>query len=118
MLARENAKEAGVDGLIHLQQRGVDRLSHSGKYGFIVTNPPYGERLETAETLPEIYKTLGERFFALDSWSMYVITAYEEAQKYIGKNADKNRKIYNGMMKTYLYQYIGPRPPKKKVIEK
>lgn len=118
LLARENAKEAGVDGLIHLQQRGVDRLSHSGKYGFIVTNPPYGERLETAETLPEIYKTLGERFFALDSWSMYVITAYEEAQKYIGKNADKNRKIYNGMMKTYLYQYIGPRPPKKKVIEK
>ena len=113
-MARENAKMAGVEQMIHLQQRGVEKLSHSGKYGFIVTNPPYGERLENDSTLPAIYKSLGERFFQLDSWSMYLITAYEEAQKYIGKTADKNRKIYNGMMKTYLYQYIGPRPPKRK----
>ncbi len=113
-MARENAKMAGVEQMIHLQQRGVEKLSHSGKYGFIITNPPYGERLENDSTLPAIYKSLGERFFQLDSWSMYLITAYEEAQKYIGKTADKNRKIYNGMMKTYLYQYIGPRPPKRK----
>ena len=114
-MARENAKMAGVEKLIHLQQRGVEELSHSGKYGFIITNPPYGERLESGETLPEIYRALGERFKKLDSWSMYMITAWEDAQKYIGRPADKNRKIYNGMMKTYLYQYIGPKPPKKKV---
>ncbi len=117
-MARENARMAGVEGLIHLQQRDVKNLSHSGKFGFILTNPPYGERLETAETLPEIYRALGERFALLDTWSMYVITAWEDAQRYIGRTADKNRKIYNGMMKTYFYQYIGPKPPKRKTEQR
>lgn len=111
--ARENAKLAQVDHLIHFQQRPVAELSHSKKYGFLVTNPPYGERLEEKEALPELYRTLGERFRALDSWSMYLITSYEDAQRYIGKNADKNRKIYNGMLKTYFYQYSGPKPPRR-----
>ncbi len=88
-------------------------LSHPKKYGFLITNPPYGERLSEKEALPELYHELGERFAALDSWSMYVITAYENAQRDIGRKADKNRKIYNGMMKTYFYQYIGPKPPRK-----
>ena len=111
-MARENAERAGVSGLIHLQQRPVSQLSHPGKYGFIVTNPPYGERLEEKEALPAIYRTLGKRFAALDTWSMYVITSYEDAQKELGRQADRNRKIYNGMIKTYYYQYLGPRPPK------
>ena len=111
-MARENAERAGISGLIHLQQRPVSALSHSGKYGFIVTNPPYGERLEELSTLPPIYRTLGERFQALPTWSMYVITSYEDAQKDIGRKADRNRKIYNGMIETYYYQYIGPKPPK------
>ena len=113
-MARENARMAGVEQMIHLQQRDVAKLSHSGKYGFILTNPPYGERLENETTLPGIYRTLGERFALLDTWSMYLITAYEDAQRYIGRTADRNRKIYNGMMKTYLYQYIGPKPPRRK----
>lgn len=112
--ARANAKLAGVDHLIHFQERPVADLSHSGHYGFIITNPPYGERLEEKEALPELYRTLGQRFQALPDWSMYMITSYEDAQRYIGKNADKNRKIYNGMLKTYFYQYPGPKPPKKK----
>lgn len=111
--ARENAKLAQVDHLIHFQQRPVAELSHPKKYGFLVTNPPYGERLVEKEALPELYRTLGERFRALDSWSMYLITSYEDAQRYIGKNADKNRKIYNGMLKTYFYQYSGPKPPRR-----
>ena len=37
----------------------------------------------------------------------------EDAEKYIGRKADKNRKIYNGMLKTYFYQFMGPRPPKR-----
>ena len=111
--ARENAKLAQVDHLIHFQQRPVAELSHPKKYGFLVTNPPYGERLEEKEALPELYRTLGECFRALDSWSMYLITSYEDAQRYIGKNADKNRKIYNGMLKTYFYQYSGPKPPRR-----
>lgn len=111
--ARENAKLAGVDHLIHFQQRSVSDLSHNKKYGFIITNPPYGERLEEKEALPALYKEMGRTFNALDSWSYYIITSYEEAQKYIGKEANKNRKIYNGMIKTYFLQYLGAKPPKK-----
>ncbi len=113
-IARENAKLAGVDHLIHFQAREVKNLSHPKKYGFLVTNPPYGERLEEKENLGALYKTIGERFRQLDSWSLYMITSYENAEADIGKKADKNRKIYNGMMKTRFYQFMGPKPPKKK----
>ncbi len=113
--ARQNAEAAGVDHLIHFQQRPVEKLSHPKKYGFLISNPPYGERLEDKETLPKLYQTIGERFRGLDSWSMYLITGYEDAEKYIGRKADKNRKIYNGMLKTYYYQFLGPKPPRKEV---
>ena len=112
--ARENARKAGVDKMIHFQQRPVSALSHPGSYGFLVTNPPYGERLEEQSALPELYQTLGERFTHLDTWSMYVITGYADAERYIGRQAAKNRKIYNGMLKTYFYQYPGPKPPRRK----
>lgn len=110
--ARQNARFAGVEPLIHFQQKPLKELSSSKKYGFIITNPPYGERLEEKQELPGLYKEMGKVFQALDSWSYYIITAFEDAQKYIGKQPDKNRKIYNGMMKTYFYQYMGPKPPK------
>lgn len=110
--ARENAVRADVERHIHFQQRAVEQLSHPKKYGFIITNPPYGERLETDETLPQIYRDFGRQFKTLDSWSAYVITGYEDVEKYMGRKADKNRKIYNGMLKTYFYQFLGPRPPK------
>ncbi len=112
--ARENAKLAGVDHLIHFQQRPVSALSHPKKYGFLITNPPYGERIEEKENLPALYRELGERFASLDAWSAYIITAYEDAPKYMGRKADKNRKIYNGMIKTYFYQFLGPKPPRRR----
>ncbi len=112
--ARQNAQRAGVDHLIHFQQRPVSSLSHPKKYGFLITNPPYGERLEEKEALPALYREIGERFKQLDSWSAYLITSYEDAERYIGRKADKNRKIYNGMMKTYFYQFLGPKPPRRK----
>ena len=108
--ARENAANAGVS--IHIQKRDVSELTHAKKYGFIITNPPYGERLEDKESLPPLYKTLGERFRALDNWSLYMITSYEDCEKYIGRKASKNRKVYNGMIKTYFYQFEGDKPPK------
>lgn len=111
--ARENAKRAGVDHLIHFQQRDVAKLSHPKKYGFIITNPPYGERLEEKADLPALYTTIGDVYKNLDAWSMYMITSYADAERYVGKKADKNRKIYNGMIKTYFYQFMGPKPPKK-----
>ncbi|GFI44180.1 ribosomal RNA large subunit methyltransferase L [Lachnospiraceae bacterium] len=112
-IARRNAKEAGVGHLIHFQERDVSELNHPKKYGFVITNPPYGERLEEKEALPGLYRAFGESFRRLDSWSAYMITSYEETEKYFGRKADKNRKIYNGMLKTYFYQFQGPKPPKR-----
>lgn len=109
-IARANAKLAGVEQMIHFQRRGVEQLSHPKKYGFIITNPPYGERLEDKKNLSALYGVIGERYMALDSWSMYLITSYEQAEQAIGRKADRNRKIYNGMMKTYFYQFMGPKP--------
>ena len=115
-----------MDHLIHFQVRGVSELSHPKKYGFIITNPPYGERLmgpgeagqagdpemaaAAAAELSAVYATLGERFRALDSWSLYVISAYPHTERDLKLKAAKNRKIYNGMMKTYFYQFPGPKP--------
>lgn len=113
-IARRNAREAGVDHMIHFQERDVKDLNHPKKYGFIITNPPYGERLEDKKDLPDLYRAFGESFKRLDSWSAYMITSYDDAERYFGRKADKNRKIYNGMLKTYYYQFLGPKPPKRK----
>lgn len=112
--ARDNAKRAGVEHLIHFQQREIIDLHHPKKYGFMITNPPYGERMEEKKALPGLYRQIGQAYQGLDSWSMYLITSYEEAEKQIGRKADKNRKIYNGMLKTYFYQFLGPKPPKRR----
>ncbi len=111
--ARENAKRAGVDHMIHFQQRAVADLRHPKKYGFVISNPPYGERLEEKADLPKLYSEIGAAYQGLDSWSMFLITSYEDTERYIGRKADKNRKIYNGMLKTYFYQFMGPKPPKR-----
>ena len=112
--SRKNAINAGVEHLIHFQERPVSGLSHRKKYGFIITNPPYGERLEEKEMLPGLYRQIGEVYEKLDAWSMYLITSYQDAERYIGRKADKNRKIYNGMIRTYYYQFLGPKPPKRR----
>ncbi len=112
--ARENAKRAGVDRMIHFQQRSVEQLRHPKKYGFIITNPPYGERMEDKKDLPKLYQQIGEAFQNLDAWSLYIITGFEDTERYIGRSADKKRKIYNGMLKTNYYQFLGPKPPKRK----
>ena len=111
--ARENAREAGVDHLIHFQARPVSELRHPKKYGFVITNPPYGERLEEKEALPTLYREIGEAYDRLDDWSMYLITGYEDAERYLGRKAAKNRKIYNGTLKTYFYQFPGSKPPRR-----
>lgn len=110
--ARENAKLAGVEQFIHFQRREVKDLNHPKKFGFVISNPPYGERLEDKKDLPDLYHEIGDAMKRLDSWSTYLITSYDEAEKYIGRKADKNRKLYNGMIKTYYYQFLGPKPKK------
>ena len=108
--ARQNAKLAGVEDKIHFQAKDVRELSSTKKYGFIITNPPYGERMEEKKDMPALYKLIGKTFSQLDTWSYYIITGYDEAENFIGRKADKNRKIYNGMLKSYLYEFLGPKP--------
>ena len=105
-VCRENAERAGVLSLIHFQERDIAKMSHGKKHGVLMTNSPYGERIEDKRNLPLLYTELREAYEGLNDWQLFVITAYEQAEKYLGK-AFKNRKIYNGMMKTYLYQYKG-----------
>lgn len=112
-IAKENAKIAFVDEYIEFNVLDATTFKSDKEYGFIVTNPPYGERLEDKETVQSLYKNLGYAFRNLKNWSYYLITSYEEFEKEFGKDADKKRKLYNGMLKTYLYQYTGPKPPKK-----
>lgn len=117
-MARSNAELAGVSDYIHFQQRDIRDFSNPKKYGFVISNPPYGERLSAKEEMFDLYQALGSVMDANDTWSFFLLSGYEEAQQAIaagGKRgkATKNRKIYNGMMKTYLYQYMGAKPPKK-----
>ena len=115
--ARGNLLLAGLEGNIHFQQRDMRDISSAKKYGFIITNPPYGERLEEKDAMPELYKEMGQAFSKLDEWSYYIITGFEDAPKYFGRKPDKNRKIYNGMMKTYFYSYQGAKPPRQKMTD-
>lgn len=118
-MARANAKLAEVDGKIHWQRRDIKDFSNPKKYGFVITNPPYGERLAMKEEMFSLYQTIGQAMAANDTWSYFLLSGYEDAVRALAAGgapvkATKNRKIYNGMMKTYLYQYMGPRPPRRK----
>ena len=115
--ARGNLSLAGLDGNIHFQQRDMRDISSAKKYGFIITNPPYGERLEEKEAMPKLYREMGKAFQKLDEWSYYIITGFEDAPKYFGRKPDKNRKIYNGMMKTYFYSYQGAKPKRQRASQ-
>ncbi|MDB8793387.1 class I SAM-dependent RNA methyltransferase [Romboutsia sp. 1001216sp1] len=112
-IAKENAEIAGVDQYIEFNVLDATQFKSDEEYGFIITNPPYGERLEDKESVQMLYRNLGKAFFRLRNWSYYLITSYDEFEKEFGKQADKKRKLYNGMLKTNLYQYIGPKPPRK-----
>lgn len=70
--------------------------------------------MEDKKDLPKLYQQIGEAFQNLDAWSLYIITGFEDTERYIGRSADKKRKIYNGMLKTNYYQFLGPKPPKRK----
>lgn len=111
-MARANAALAGVDEQIHFQQRDILNFRSPKKYGFVISNPPYGERLSTKDEMELLYRTIGNVIKENETWSFFLLSGYEDAQRAIGKKATKNRKIYNGMMKTYLYQFMGTKPPR------
>lgn len=111
-LARYHARQAGVAEHIHFQQAPVAALKSHDKYGCIICNPPYGERLEDKATVESLYQEMGRAFKALDSWSIYVITAHQRFESFFARKADRKRKLYNGRIQCYYYQFYGPRPPR------
>ena len=112
-IARENAEIAGVADYIEFNVGDATEFTSAEEYGFIVTNPPYGERLEDVDSVKMLYKQLGYAFRKLNNWSYYLITSYEDFENEFGQDAIRKRKLYNGMLKSYLYQYPGPKPPRK-----
>lgn len=105
-VARENSEMAGVDDCIHFQKLDMKEISSRKKHGFIICNPPYGERLKNDDEVKLLYKDMGEVFSNFDTWKKFIITSYENFEKAYGKKADKNRKLYNGRLKCYYYQYF------------
>lgn len=110
-----NAERAGVTDSIVFQKKPVQEFSSKARYGCIICNPPYGERMKNDGKIESLYHEMGEIFDRLDSWSYFILTSHEKFEKNFGRKADKNRKLYNGKIKTYLYQYLGPLPPKEKM---
>ena len=104
--ARRNAADAGVEHLIHFQRREVSQLSHPGKYGFIITNPPYGERLMEKREAEELYRAFGQAVRRLpEGWQVSVLSSHTEFERTFGRTAEKKRKLYNGMLKCDLFFY-------------
>lgn len=111
-LAMKHAELAGVSEKIHFQKLDFKDAGSRFEYGFIVTNPPYGERLLEKQEAEKIYRDMGQAFKKFATWSVYVITCDPDFEKLYGKKADKKRKLYNGAMKCDYYQFFGPKPPR------
>ena len=105
-LAEKNVRLAGVSDTVKVFSMDARRISAEGRRGTIVTNPPYGERLGTRSEAERLYVEIGEHFRSLSPWQVYVITSHPSFERFYGKRADKVRKLYNGMLPCYLYQYF------------
>ena len=104
--AMNNAEKAGIGDCIAFQKMPVQNFSSKKRRGFIISNPPYGERLGELEEVEKLYGDMGRVFSGLEGWSYFIITAHDKFEKYFGKKSDKNRKLYNGRLKCYYYQYF------------
>lgn len=111
-LARKNARLSNLEEVIHFQVQPLSELRSRRKYGKIICNPPYGERLGEEAEISKLYRTMGEVFHRLDSWSYYILTAHPHFEKHFGQKASKKRKLYNGNIKVDFFQYFGPSPPR------
>ncbi|MCL6570780.1 MAG: class I SAM-dependent RNA methyltransferase [Bacillus sp. (in: Bacteria)] len=111
-IAQDNAFEAGFADVIGFKQMQVSDISTFKEYGVIVGNPPYGERLGDKETIEYMYSEMGQALSKLDTWSIYILTSNEAFEQFYGKPATKKRKLFNGFIRTDLYQYWGKRPPR------
>ncbi len=108
--AIHNSRRAGVEDIIHFQQRSLQEFTTNRKYGYIISNPPYGERMKESR-IKELYRLMGEKFSSLDTWSYYILTSYDNFERVFGEEASKRRKLFNGGLECQYYQYYGPWPP-------
>lgn len=111
-LARYHAKQAGVENDIHFQRLPAAEIKSRYKYGFIICNPPYGERIGESKEVEKLYRQMGQVFKQFDTWSYYILTSHPEFEKLFGSRASKKRKLYNGKIQCNYYQFYGPPPPK------
>jgi len=109
-LARESARKAAVGEKIHFQRRPVSELSSNRKYGKIICNPPYGERIGGKKEVEQLYREMGRVFAGLETWSHYVLTSHPGFERLFGRKATKKRKLYNGNIRVTYYQFYGPKP--------
>jgi putative N6-adenine-specific DNA methylase len=112
-VSKANADEVGLSDSIAFKQMQVKDFTTKSEYGYVVTNPPYGERLNDLPYVEKLYSDMGNVFTKLDTWSMYVLTSHEGFEQFYGKPATKKRKLFNGFIKTDYYQYFGKRPPRR-----
>lgn len=105
-LAAENARRAGCADNIRCFVEDARRISAPGRRGTVVTNPPYGERLSDPVAVEALYRELGAHLRSLAPWQVYVITSHPSFDRFFGRRADKVRKLYNGMIPCYFYQYF------------
>ena len=111
-ITKENAYRAGVLNSMKIFKQDARRITTQGRRGTIVTNPPYGERLGERAEVEQLYRELGRQFKTLEPWQAYIITSHPEFEKFYGRRADKVKKLYNGMIPCYLYQFF--KNPQKK----
>ena len=109
-MARKHAVQAGVDQLIHWQESPLAELKTRQKYGCLISNPPYGQRLEELPAVQQLYRELGQIYKTLETWSCYILTSHKDLEKLMGRKADKKRKLYNGRIQCDYYQFFGSRP--------
>ncbi|MCL4515435.1 MAG: class I SAM-dependent RNA methyltransferase [Firmicutes bacterium] len=117
-LARYHSRQAGVEDAVHFQQAPVAELQSRYKYGYVICNPPYGERLGGLPAVERLYREMGRVFGELDTWSFYVLSSHPEFERLYGRRADKKRKLYNGRIQCYYHQFFGPRPPQPEIASR
>ena len=108
--ARDNAARADVADNIHFEVGDVADLSSKRRFGCLITNPPYGQRIGEQRELDDLYRTLPIVLRGLPTWSHYVLTAYPDFEKVVGREADRRRKLYNGRIECTYFQFHGPKP--------
>lgn len=107
--ARYNIEALGFEDDITILHKDIRDLRMGGDYGIILTNPPYGIRLEKAE-VDRAERELGKFFASLPTWSLFAITSSKDLEKKVGKGANRKRKLYNGSIRVDYYQFYGPKP--------